>query len=327
MSHIFISYSHNDAETVLPIIAQLERHFRVWIDKKGIKQGDEWYLTIQQNLQTSVAVLVFISDRSKNQPWVLHEIEEAHKHNIPCHPYSIEQIAEAPSVISEKQYIDGSQSNAFEKLMDQLPQAARIQGHHVIDTRQIGKKVTFSDILDGLPENAYLSRFDGVKWNLSLVGLPLHLTRYCKIYLIGRSNDTLEAIEKVPLCVIMSGREYPNYSMVVDAINHVIIRPDAPLKMLLVVGPPKNNPFDNSDNGYSLDVERPDEWRDAYRAMKKALSFYPNSTPQIFFNGPGALLYPLGSDRRDIAPFELFQLKYGTSDYYRVLWRDLIFGN
>ena len=150
------------------------------------------------------------------------------------------------------------------------------------------------------------------------------MTRYTKIYLLGRADDSLSALEKIQLCVLMSGRDYRNYKVVVDAANYVLTRPDAPLRMLLVEGPPTSDPTTNA-GGYSLEVERPDEWRDAFQAMKIALGIYPRATPQIFFNGPGVLLYPLGADRRDLEPFELFQFNYGNKRYECVLWRELIF--
>lgn len=326
MQHIFVSYAHEDSDKVNPIVSQLKRHFRVWIDAAGIKQGDDWYATIQRNLRQSVAVLVFISNQSKDRPWVLYEIEEGQKHNIPCHPYLLENIPTIPTLIKNTQYIDGSQADAFAKLMEELPQTARLQGHQVISSDLIGTSTKFSEVAATLPSDCYLSSkvFDGVNFDVPLIGLPLRLTRYSKIYLIGRADDTLEPAPKVQLCVLMSGRDYKNYRVVVDVANYVLTRPDARLRLMLVEGPPNGDPTMNA-GGYGLNVENPDEWRDAFFAMKSALSIYSRALPQIFFNGPGVLLYPLGADRRDIAPFELFQLNYGTARYERVLWRELLF--
>lgn len=330
MAHVFISYAHEDTDQVEPIVAQLKRHFHVWIDATGIKQGTQWYEAIEENLSQSAAVLVFVSNQSKDRPWVLYEIEKASNHGIPCHPYLIESISDLPEVLRETHFIDGSQHQAaaYEKLMDDLPQQARIQGNTLINRSLIGTKVTFAEVAADLPQDAYLaefSRFAPVNYRLSLLGLPVALSRYCKTYLVGREDDNLTSPEKIQLCVLMSGRDYRNYKVVVAAANHTLTRPDFPLRMLLVEGPPQSDPSKDA-HGYGLDVERPDEWLDAYRAIKHALSIYPSATPQVFFNGPGVLLYPLGADRRDQSDFELFQLKYGTTEYYPVLWRELVFG-
>lgn len=329
MSHIFVSYAHDDEAIVKPIVDNLKRHFRIWIDSAGIKQGDDWYETIQENLAGSVAILVFISNQSKERPWVLHELDEGKKHNIPCHPYLIESISKIPKVIREKQFIDGSKEGAFEQLMDELPQTARHQGNTVINSNFIGSDKKFTTVADSLPgDDTCLDQFQNVKYGIKLIGLPLELTRYCKIYLIGRAEDTLESTDKIQLCVLMSGRNHGDYKVVIDAANNMLTRPDFPLRMLLVEGPPKSDPSYDAQ-GYFFDPERPDEWRDAYRAIKKALNIYPAANPQIFFNGPGVLLYPIGADRRDQADFELFQLKYGSNPprYFPVLWHKLIFGS
>lgn len=329
MSQIFVSYAHADSDKVLPLVKRLGRHFRMWIDAAGLKQGDEWYKMLQDNLKKSDAILIFVSDQSRQSSWVLHEIEEAQKHNVTCHPYLIEDVGDLPKAIRETQFLNGTKLDAFSKLMDDLPQSARHRNNTLIDSTVIGTNAKFGEVAAALGDDIPLPKLPGIRLNVKVAALPLFLTRYCKGYLIGRTNDTLEMEDKVQLCVLMAGRNYGDYSVVVDAINNVLTRPDFPLRMLLVEGSPNKDPLEGGA-GYGLDVNYPDEWRDAYYAIKKALNVYPRSTPQIFFNGPGVLLYPIGADRRDQGQFELYQYEYGTNNpaiYKRVLWHGLIFGN
>ena len=59
--YIFISYAHKDSETVLPIIARLQRDgFRVWYDE-GIAPGSNWDVYISEHLDGSCNVLGFLS--------------------------------------------------------------------------------------------------------------------------------------------------------------------------------------------------------------------------------------------------------------------------
>lgn len=59
--YIFISYAHKDSETVLPIIARLQKEgFRVWYDE-GITPGSNWDEYISSHLDHSCNVLGFLS--------------------------------------------------------------------------------------------------------------------------------------------------------------------------------------------------------------------------------------------------------------------------
>lgn len=59
--YIFISYSHKDADRVLPVIAQMQRDgFRVWYDE-GITPGDEWDDNIADHLAKCAFFIPFLS--------------------------------------------------------------------------------------------------------------------------------------------------------------------------------------------------------------------------------------------------------------------------
>ncbi len=59
--YIFVSYSHNDSDSVIPVIQALDKlGFRIWYDT-GIEAGTEWPAYIEEHLNLSEVVLVFMS--------------------------------------------------------------------------------------------------------------------------------------------------------------------------------------------------------------------------------------------------------------------------
>lgn len=60
--YIFASYAHKNSSVVLPIIDALQQEgFRVWYDK-GIEAGTEWPEYIEEHLEKSEIVVVFMSN-------------------------------------------------------------------------------------------------------------------------------------------------------------------------------------------------------------------------------------------------------------------------
>lgn len=63
--YIFVSYSHRDSGTVLPVVSGLyEDRYRVWYDE-GIAPGSEWPHNIAVHLEHAAVVAAFISDNSR----------------------------------------------------------------------------------------------------------------------------------------------------------------------------------------------------------------------------------------------------------------------
>ena len=59
--YIFISYSHEDASRVYPIIERLQqRGLRVWYDE-GIHAGNEWRPELTKRIANSTCLIAFIS--------------------------------------------------------------------------------------------------------------------------------------------------------------------------------------------------------------------------------------------------------------------------
>ena len=75
--YLFVSYSHRDAEIVLPIMKRLnENGFRLWYDA-GIEAATEWPKNIEDHLKGCSCVLAFLSSNSVASKYCRREINFA----------------------------------------------------------------------------------------------------------------------------------------------------------------------------------------------------------------------------------------------------------
>ncbi len=100
--YIFISYSHNDAKTVAPIIEELyDRGYRVWFDN-GIHPGHDWSSVIGNHLEKCAAVLFFVSNSSANSDNCKGEIFFAFDNKKPIISVYLERNVAVPSDLAIK---------------------------------------------------------------------------------------------------------------------------------------------------------------------------------------------------------------------------------
>ncbi len=60
--YVFISYSHNDKETVMPVLEELQkRGLRFWYDE-GIPYGESWRRDVADHIDGASEVIAFISE-------------------------------------------------------------------------------------------------------------------------------------------------------------------------------------------------------------------------------------------------------------------------
>ncbi len=70
---VFVSYSHEDAQQVEPLIALIQqRGFTAWWDQR-LRVGDEFPAEIEDAISTARATVVCWSDSSVSKPWVIAE--------------------------------------------------------------------------------------------------------------------------------------------------------------------------------------------------------------------------------------------------------------
>jgi hypothetical protein len=93
MPDVFISYSHNDANTAQAIRHKLEaRRIRCWMDTGSLQHGDDWKLQIVDALSSSSVVVLVLSSHSNASKDVKAEIDVAYRHEIPILPFCIEKV-------------------------------------------------------------------------------------------------------------------------------------------------------------------------------------------------------------------------------------------
>jgi serine/threonine protein kinase len=84
--HVFISYSRRDNDYVRQLHDYLQQNgLQIWIDDQ-IEHGDQWFITINDAIKTSAAVLVIMSPDAEVSEWVNKEILLAKRYRKPIFP-------------------------------------------------------------------------------------------------------------------------------------------------------------------------------------------------------------------------------------------------
>ena len=85
--NIFLSYSRDDAQQANDWVANLENFgYRVWIDRAGIRGGQQWNAKIVRSIKEAQALILLLSPNSARSDNVRREIDlavEAKKRIIP----------------------------------------------------------------------------------------------------------------------------------------------------------------------------------------------------------------------------------------------------
>jgi hypothetical protein len=104
MGHIFISYSHLDAQYVHKLAETLEEEgFEVWIDSR-IHYGTEWPKVVTRNLDSSDGVIVVLSSNSYESDMVQNEVARAREKRKPIFPILLE--GENWLIVQARQFVD-----------------------------------------------------------------------------------------------------------------------------------------------------------------------------------------------------------------------------
>ncbi|MBL8166277.1 MAG: SUMF1/EgtB/PvdO family nonheme iron enzyme [Anaerolineae bacterium] len=110
MSHIFISYSHDNHEIASEIASQLTtRGFDVWIDHRRIDFGADWWKTIAQAIRDCSVFVIIMSPESDKSEWVQRELALADALKKPLMPILFDGdilASENFSLLLRVQYVD-----------------------------------------------------------------------------------------------------------------------------------------------------------------------------------------------------------------------------
>jgi hypothetical protein len=145
MSQIFISYSRSDKATIDELIKQLEAAGHVvWVDREGIRGGEQWRLKIVEAIENSHAFLLALSKNSIVSDHVRAEIDLAKESKKPIIPIRLQPVEIPASMryqLAGIQQIDFSRDyqTGFNELLETLsvidpaasvpaPRASKTQG-------------------------------------------------------------------------------------------------------------------------------------------------------------------------------------------------------
>jgi hypothetical protein len=120
---VFISYSHTDLTLAERLIADLQQHGHAcWIDKTGIKGGDEWIQSIVDGINNSYAFVSLVSDEANRSTWVRREFLWAEHKKKPIFPLRADDC-DPPIYVMERQILDlhSNYAAGFAALLKVLP--------------------------------------------------------------------------------------------------------------------------------------------------------------------------------------------------------------
>jgi hypothetical protein len=124
MTHIFISYSHQDREYAHQVAEALEDEgFTPWIDDR-IDYGGQWPMIIQEQLDNCAAFVLIMTPRSYVSPWVQNELARAQTKEKPIFPLLLE--GDVWLSVQTIQYVDVRDgqlppSRFFSRMMNYAP--------------------------------------------------------------------------------------------------------------------------------------------------------------------------------------------------------------
>ena len=131
---VFISYSHDDTETMLRVRNYLKSSgMQIWTDE-GIEPGTQnWQIAIEQAIRKTDAVVVLLSPASSNSVWVREELGFAQNLGKKVYPLLIkgDETDAIPFGYSKAQWIDIRKNElveaGLEKLLAALPKQSSFE--------------------------------------------------------------------------------------------------------------------------------------------------------------------------------------------------------
>ncbi len=106
MEHLFLSYSHQDADFIHDLVPDLKNAgFTPWTDVDGIQPGDSWRTSIDNAIRQSFAVLVLMTPAARTSEYVTYEWAYAMGLGITVIPVMLEKTTLHPK-LEELQYVD-----------------------------------------------------------------------------------------------------------------------------------------------------------------------------------------------------------------------------
>jgi hypothetical protein len=109
MSHIFISYSRNDADIMHRLRDALKAQgCTTWTDEDLRRGVDDWQKEIESAIESAHCLVVVLSSSAKNSPWVRRELNYAEAQEVTIYPLlARDTVKEAvPAIVISHQRAD-----------------------------------------------------------------------------------------------------------------------------------------------------------------------------------------------------------------------------
>lgn len=125
-AHVFISYSHKDAEFAYNLQHKLEKaEFGVWLDQERLRAGEDWREEIDTAIYDAFTLVLILSPDSMLSQYVMYEWSfawGAGKKIIPVLYKDIEKQQEMHPRLDKRQYLNLTNPNdrEWEKLIRRL---------------------------------------------------------------------------------------------------------------------------------------------------------------------------------------------------------------
>lgn len=151
--HIFLSYSHTDADVMRRLRDDLQAAgLNIWTDER-LKPGTPgWDDAIEQNIESSLCIIVILSPTAKHSQWVRTEIHYATMHKKRVFPILMkgDEMTSVPLTLARTHYIDGriGYSSALKNLVSAIAEfqgklpVVQSQGHGADKSRQLIRRIS-----------------------------------------------------------------------------------------------------------------------------------------------------------------------------------------
>jgi len=137
MSHIFISYAHDDKDSAELLKLKLqEAGFDVWADAASLRAGNDWRIGIDDGIRGSAALIVVMTPAAKASEYVAYEWAFARGAGIKVIPILRKPTALHP-LLESLQHFDFTEHQAWDKLIALLQEASEsepaAEPEHAVD--------------------------------------------------------------------------------------------------------------------------------------------------------------------------------------------------
>lgn len=204
MSHIFISYSHDDHAIANKLANDLlDKKYNVWIDNLNLPGGTKWEDDIMEGIDTCDVFLILWSPNIEGSSFSQKEKDRALAGNKKIVPLLIKGNGERIwSDISHLQYIDLRDYQAgLQKLTDDIPLPENVKPPPSINDLMQEGSATFNSAL-----RQYRSKIDYGPRDRDAVGLLLERSEYgVQSFLVGWRSQTIKKPDAIQVFLNFSG--------------------------------------------------------------------------------------------------------------------------